>query len=347
LDPSVSVTIVTYNSALFIRQCLTFLFEVHHPTFEVIVVDNGSEDETRTILGEFSSRLRLILNKENTGFAGGQNQAIRKSQGRWVLTLNPDVRLRADFISKLVEGGEEDDQIGTVCGRLLSMKGDFQIPQARVIDSTGMYFTPSLRHFDRGSKEPDLSRYDRPELVFGATGAAALYRRTMIQDVSIDDEFFDSDFFAYREDADVAWRAQLLGWKCLYVPSAVAYHVRKVLPSNRTSVAAEINMHSVKNRFLMRMKNVTLSIYARHFLPITLRDFIVVAGCLLREQSSLPAFWFILCNFRKTWRKRTEIMRRRRADDRSMARWFSRKPVSFPALAVGVQSGERIGSDIR
>jgi GT2 family glycosyltransferase len=80
-----------------------------------------------------------------------------------------------------------------------------------VIDSTGIYFLRNLRHLDRGEGEIGSGQYDRPEYVMGATGAAALYRRKMVEDVSVEEEFFDGDFFAYREDADVAWRAQLLG----------------------------------------------------------------------------------------------------------------------------------------
>ncbi len=79
----------------------------------------------------------------------------------------------------------------------------------------------------------------------------------MIEDISIQGEFFDPDFFVYREDADVAWRAQLMGWRCIYTPLARGYHVRNVLPGNRRALPPEINMHSVKNRFLMRIKNMT------------------------------------------------------------------------------------------
>ena len=91
-------------------------------------------------------------------------------------------------------------------------------------------------------------------------------------DISLNGEFFDADFFAYREDADLAWRAQLFGWKCLYTPLAVAYHVRQVLPEKRSALPALINMHSVKNRWLMRIKNTTAHLYARHFVAITVRD---------------------------------------------------------------------------
>ena len=143
-----------------------------------------------------------------------------------------------------------------MCGKLLTMTPRFDIPATPLVDSTGIYFNPMLRHLDRGSQEVDNGHYLHYEYVFGATAAAALYRREMIDDIALDGEFFDPDFFVYREDADVAWRAQLMGWKCLYAPYARGYHVRTVLPGNRRALPPVINMHSVKNRFLMRMKNM-------------------------------------------------------------------------------------------
>ncbi len=342
----VSVAIVTFNSARYIRQCLEFVLAQDYGQLEAVVVDNASTDETRTLLRAFEDRVRVVYNGENKGFAGGQNQAIGLCRGEWVLALNPDVRLQPDFVTRLVAAGQTESSVGTVCGKLLSMSEDFRIPEQPVIDSTGIFFTPNLRHFDRGSKELDEGRYNRPEYVFGATGAAALYRRTMIDDVSIDGEFFDPDFFAYREDADLAWRAQLLGWRCLYVPEAVAYHVRHVLPTNRRRVSAAINMHSVKNRFLMRINNLSGQQYLRHFWAITWRDLLVFGGCLLRERSSLRAFPTVLKNLRKAWRKRRAISARRRASEAYMARWFSPQPVSFPvsAVASGLPLKERATS---
>src|SRR5262249_35423985 len=151
----------------------------------------------------------------------------------------------------------------------------------------GIYFTPAMRHFDRGWGELDDGRYERREYVFGASAAAALYRRAMIQEISIDGNFFDPDFFVYREDADVAWRAQLLGWRCLDTPVAVAHHVRTVTPMNRKSVNSMINMHSVKNRALMRLKNLTPGVWRNYWASMTARDLLVIGACLVSEPRSL------------------------------------------------------------
>ncbi|MBA3974586.1 MAG: glycosyltransferase family 2 protein [Candidatus Solibacter sp.] len=327
----VSVTIVTYNSGRYIKRCLQSVLAQKGPAVEVIVVDNNSTDGTRDILDQFEDRITIVYNDHNAGFAAAQNQAIRLSRGSWVLTLNPDVLLMPYFIQALLEAGRLDNRIGTVCGKLLVMSPDFDIEARPRVDSTGIFFTPNLRHLDRGSRQIDNGHYLKREYVFGATAAAALYRRAMIDDISVDGEFFDNDFFVYREDADVAWRAQLLGWRCLYTPYARGHHVRAVLPGNRRALPREINMHSVKNRFLMRIKNMTGDLYRRHWLSIGARDVVVLGCCLLYEHYSLRAFWQVLASWTGVWRKRRAIMARRRVSDEYMAGWFRYEPVSRPA----------------
>jgi GT2 family glycosyltransferase len=327
----VSVTIVTYNSGRFIKRCLESVLEQRYPNREIIVIDNASTDGTTDILEQFDDRVKIIYNDENIGFAAAQNQAIHLSQGEWVLTLNPDVLLMPGFIQELVDAGNVDSKCGTVCGKLLTILATFDLPEKQLVDSTGIYFTPMLRHLDRGSQEVDTGHYTKPEYVFGATAAAALYRRTMINDISFDGDFFDPDFFVYREDADVAWRAQLLGWRCIYTPDARGYHVRNVLPGNRRALPPAINMHSVKNRFLMRIKNITPGLYRRNWLSITTRDLVVFFACLLHEHSSLKAFWYLAANFRRFLAKRDAIMKRMRVDEEYMASWFSYEPVAKSA----------------
>jgi GT2 family glycosyltransferase len=147
-------------------------------------------------------------------------------------------------------------------------------------------------------------------------------------------EFFDEEFFAYREDADVAWRAQLLGWNCLYVPQARGTHVRACLPDNRAQMPPLVNMHSVKNRFLMRIKNIGARLYLRHCLAITVRDICVVGYCLVVERSSLPGLWRVLSEFPRTWAKRKWIQSRRKRSDRELAAWFQGRRESLPAVAL-------------
>ena len=198
----VSILITTYNSVAHLKACLESVLRQEFSDREIIVVDNASSDGTRAVLQEFETRARVIYNDTNRGFSGGQNQAISQARGDWMLSLNPDVLLSRGFLTKLVEAGESDARIGTVCGKLLRWGPGGEL--TNIIDSTGIYFLRNLRHLDRGNGQVDRGQYEAPEYVFGATGAAALYRRTMIDDITSGGEFFDEDFFAYREDADVA-----------------------------------------------------------------------------------------------------------------------------------------------
>jgi GT2 family glycosyltransferase len=331
---TVCVTVVTFNSARYIQRCLESVLRQEGATLEVIVVDNASSDGTRQILQDFAGRIRTVLLPANVGFAEAQNRAIQASLADWILTLNPDVLLEPDFVRNLLEAAALDPAAGTVCGKLLSIGPGFEpLPEPR-IDSTGIYFTPAIRHFDRGWRRSPQACPDRVEYVFGASAAAALYSRRMIEDVAIDGSFFDPDFFVYREDADVAWRAQLFGWRCIYTPHAVGRHVRTVTPDNRRAVSADINMHSVKNRFLMRVKNVTSGVTRHCLASMLFRDALVVGGALLWEPSSAKGLWLFARCLPRALRQRRTIMSRRRVSDADLASWFAVHPVSHPVRPV-------------
>src|SRR6202142_3299457 len=131
----VSVTIVTYNSGRFIKRCLESVLAQRYPHKEIIIVDNGSDDGTVDILEQFEDRCQVVYNSENKGFAAAQNQAIGISSGEWVLTLNPDVLLLPNFIQALAEAGQIDSKIGTVCGKLLTIRATFDLPDKPLVDS--------------------------------------------------------------------------------------------------------------------------------------------------------------------------------------------------------------------
>jgi len=198
--------------------------------------------------------------------------------------------------------------------------------RTNIIDSTGIYFTPNMRHLDRGAEEIDRGQFDRPQYVFGASGAAAFFRRNFIDDVSVEGEFFDEDFFAFREDGDLAWRAQVMGWKCLYTPAAVAWHVRRVTPERRKDLPLVINWHSAKNRFLMRGKNASGWLCWRLFFPVLWRDIMTFGYAAVRDRrlwSAVIYWWKARDSIR---RKRAIIQLRRRVSDRDLLWWFSNTP---------------------
>jgi len=331
----VSALICTFNCSRVLPACLQALRQQDCGPLQVVIVDNASSDGTREILASLQPpEYQVILNRENVGFAAAQNQAIRRARGQWLLSLNADVVLSPDFVSQLLAAAEAtDNRVGAFCGKLLRWNPGGQPEFTSRIDSTGIYFTRNLRHFDRGSEQTDHGQYQETQYVFGATAAAALYRRAMVEDVLVEGEFFDEDFFAYREDADLAWRAQLLGWRCLYVPAAVGWHERRVTPERFRQLPLVINWHSVKNRFLMRLKNATLGTCLRLFIPITWRDLLIVGYSALLDRRLLSALAFVWKNRKRTRRKRHLIQVRRRVSESVIRAWFCNEPAARPLVA--------------
>lgn len=329
--PKVQVSIVTYNSARHLGACLEGLARQSFSDFDIFLLDNASEDSTAGIIKESGPMLKSVhYSKTNLGFCAGHNRLIDASDSEYVLVLNPDVVLDSRFLEILVREMDEDPSAGAATGKLYRWDGVGNASDAlpavsgqMELDSTGIFFTPNQRHFDRGSGETDRGQYDTKEYVFGASGAAALYRRKMLDHVRTEREIFDRSFFAYREDADLAWRAQWMGWRCLYVPGAAGFHERKVLPSNRASVSPPVNMHSFKNRFLLRIKNMDAGTYARHFIPITTRDILAIGYVILHEWTSLPGFVLLFKALPKAARARRFLKSRRRVPPREVRAWFA------------------------
>ncbi len=176
--------------------------------------------------------------------------------------------------------------------------------------------TPNGRHFDVGAGETDDGRFDRPAEIFGVSGCAALFRTEALVDARISTGFFDDDFFVYREDVDLAWRLRGRGWTARCVPAARAWHRRRNLPERRREMSALANLHSVKNRFLLRINNAGKEHLAATFARTFLRDALVVGGCLTVERTSLEALRWLAVNRSRLLAKRLEIQGRRTVTDR-------------------------------
>jgi GT2 family glycosyltransferase len=305
----VSVVIITWNSAPFLRRCLAALAAQTYRQVEVIHVDNASSDDSAAIV-RGGARATHIINDTNRGFSAAVNQAVRIANGEFVLLLNPDAYLEPEYVSSLVAVLKD---FGMATGKLLQA-------ESGLIDSKGIRMTRSGRHFDIEQGLRDTS--DTQTEVFGVSGAAALYRMSFITDVTVGGEFLDEDFFAFREDADVAWRGRLFGWRAIYVPDAVAHHVRTVTPEKRRALSAVTNMHGVKNRFLLRLKNEGLYLALRNAPFELTRDLVVIVAALTIERSSLPALTWLWKNRRRIMEKRRAIQSRRRVSDRDLGRWF-------------------------
>jgi GT2 family glycosyltransferase len=323
MTPDVSTIVVSHESSEDLPVSLASAREQHGVNVETIVVDTASGDDSVAVARRAAPGARVIELDANIGFSAAMNVGIESSRGRYVLALNPDCRLEPDFAAVLAGRLDERPDIGSASGRIVRAEGA-SLAATPLLDSTGITFYPSGRHFDRGSEEEAAGRYLEEEEVAGTTGAAGFYRREALEHAKISTGYFDGDFFLYREDADLAWRLRRLGWKCLYVPAAVAYHRRRNLPSRRRAMTPLANFHSVKNRFLLRINNQSGAEFLGTLVPTLARDLVVLGACLTVERSSLPAFGWLWKNRRRLWVKRGEIQEkvamRNRSPDHPIAR---------------------------
>ena len=208
----VSIVVLNYNGKQFLDDCLTSIAAQSYRDFEVIVVDNASTDGSVEHLDANYPWVRVVRNKKNLGFAGGTNAGIRQANGEFIVTLNNDTRADSRFLACLVEPMRAHADVGMCASKMLLADGR--------INSAGICISRSGAAWDRGMFEPDLGQYDAREEVFGACAGAALYRKEMLDEIGL----FDEDFFLYMEDVDLAFRARLAGWNCIYVPEAKVFH---------------------------------------------------------------------------------------------------------------------------
>jgi len=210
----VSVIVLNWNGKPFLKECLDSLRTQTFRDFETILVDNGSTDGSVQYARQEFPDVRIVGLDYNAGFARGNNMGIQASSGQYIALLNNDARAHPRWLEALTTTLDARPEVGFCTSKILLYD------QPGVIDSAGDLFYTCGVGEKRGRSETDRGQFAQLQPVFGACAAAALYRRSMLEDVGL----FDEDFFAYAEDVDLSFRAQLAGYQCLYVPEAVVYH---------------------------------------------------------------------------------------------------------------------------
>lgn len=246
--PLVSIILVNWNGRDVLGNCLESLTKLSYPNLEIVLVDNGSTDNSYKLLSKFKFPKKLLIrNRKNLGFAQGNNIGYKKSSGEFVLLLNNDTVVVPDFLDKLVAQISKYKTIGVVQPKIRIMD------DPSLLDSIGSYLTRTgfLQHF--GYLQKDNTKFDKPRFVFSAKGACMLIRRSIIEKVGL----FDPDYGSYLEDTDFCWRVWLLGYKILYWPDAEILH--KVGFSSKRQNQVFVNYHSFKNRIATLYKNLSLT----------------------------------------------------------------------------------------
>lgn len=351
----VSVVILAYNGEGVIKDCFESVLGQSYENIEIIVVNNASTDGTINEIQKskgknqnYNLKFKIIENKKNIGFAG-YNLGIEASRGEYVLCANQDVELDKDFISRAVELMETDGKIGAIQGLLKSKMNKFPASESKnqksnIIDTTGIVAFKSRRFADRGQGEEDKGQYDKIEEVFGVNGAVAFFRRKCLADVKIPVssskfqvprfEYYDQDFFMYKEDIDLSWRIRLYGWKIMYCPKAIAYVDRTSKPISEKSGAVQevirtrrkqsqfVKNLSCKNHRLAIIKNDLPWLFIKHLPWILPREIGAWLYVLVFEPKTWPAIGELFRQMPRAWKKRKIIMKNKKVGPKEMGKWF-------------------------
>lgn len=209
----VSIIIVNWNGKHFLKPCLDSIRNQTYRDYEIILVDNGSVDGSVEFVEENFPEVRVLRLSQNRGFAGASNLGYQISQGEFIALLNNDAIADSQWLDELLKGIHSSKKIGFCSSKIL------QFPHKKRIDSAGDLYTRFGIAIKRGWNK-DSDEFLKEDLVFGSSAAGALYRKSMLEEIGC----FDEDFFCIYEDVDLSFRAQLGGYQCLYVPTAIIYH---------------------------------------------------------------------------------------------------------------------------
>lgn len=333
--------LLLHNSRLSTARCLESLLSqdgfAAGENLKILVTDNASQNSIyEELRARYGDRAEFGRNELNLGFCGAHNIAAQRflDEGLdYFLVLNPDVLLEPDCLQQLVAGLQSEQQCGSATPLLLRCDHELMPLQPKVVDAAGMWMSSGLRHFDRGSGQKLDQRFEKNAYVFGGSGACLLMSRKFVAEMAEcfskpgdrKCELFDERFFAYREDADLAWRAQSMGWKCIYVSSAIAYHERRVTPDNRAALPAALNSYSVRNRFLMQFNNYRFDLgWAVFWKGIVIRNLVVIFGVVLFEWKSLGGLMEVFTGIPGSLRRRRDFFTKHRDRLRpDISKWFS------------------------
>lgn len=319
--PLVSIVALTWNSRRFLPRCIESVLAQTYPNIEFVVMDNDSQDDSVAYVKQNYPQIRVVQNSENLGFAKAHNQGIRLTAGKYYIPLNPDVILTPNYVEEMINELKAHPEVGSASGKVY-FTDEYGKPTKKIY-TTGHLLTKNRKSANRGYKKEDLGQFSQKDYIFGVNGACPVYKKAMLQDIMLDNDFFDEMFFLYGDDYDLGWRAQLYGWKSLFIPTAIAYHYSRGSGGLNSPF---IQYQFSRNHYIAIFKND----FFKHFLIdlpyILLYELIWQAYTLLtdprRTISHLNAIVGFLKELPRVQSKRKKIHERRRVTDDYMRSLF-------------------------
>lgn len=338
MTPLVSIVIINYNAKDMINSCLESLKEQTYKNTETIFIDNNSSDGSCEHLRQEFPGVTAVCNNINLGYAQGANQGIKLAKGKYVMLINLDLKFEKSYIEELVKAMEKDEKIAAICGKIYKYNFD-RDHKTNYIDTVGLFSYRNRRIIDDGQGLEDKGQFDNEKEVFGVSGACAMYRKEALEDIKYEEEYLDKDFFMYKEDVDLSWRFRLYGWKCYYLPRAVAYHGRGTgvlkrfshleVARNRKKLSKFQKYYSYKNQRLMQIKNEFVRGVLSDFFPILWKEILVGGYVVFREPYLLKAFGHMVTQIPSILKKRRHIAKNRKVSWKEMNKWLSGKQSQY------------------
>jgi GT2 family glycosyltransferase len=277
---------------------------------EGLLVDNASTDATADIARRHGvERLTLAPRRPYTE---AMNAALRRVGGDAVALLQADTFIAPGYREACLDA-LGDPAIGSVAPKLVRAEGPRAEERLPLLDAAGMSVDRRRKNSLVGHGHPETA-YAAGAEIFGADGAAAVYRRQTLEDCAIEDEVFDENMPGWGCDADLAWRARLLGWQSRYEPRAVVHHIRTYSPTTRARTSPEDRRTQFRNRYLMMVKNDSLRDLARDAGPLLLYEVLALSYAVLREPELLRGYLEAVGRLPGALRRRRAIQARRRVD---------------------------------
>lgn len=328
--PTVTISLLTWNGEQYLPWLLKSLAAQTYSNWELLVLDNASNDRSVDIVREHQPKARIVKQKNNIGFSRANNLIINWSDSDYVFVLNQDIILDKDYIAKLVEFMENNKSAASCAGKM--MYWDFASGEkTKTIDSFGLKIDRRREVVNayQGKKDFDLDNQE----VFGLSATATIYRRKALDSIAQEAdgkhlEYFDEDFFAYKEDIDLAWRLRLFGWQHWLITNTKSYHHRSISGSKNLRESRRnrglANKLSYRNHLMTLYKNSFHKNLMKDFWPVRWYELKKFIYLLLFERSTLAGLGEYFSSMSKLRKKRKFIMKYRKIEAADMYKWFEK-----------------------